>query len=59
MKCAIFLAEGFEPCEGLITIDMLKRAKTQIDIVTIEKDLAVRSSQRKNGMTLTRKSMMS
>ena len=27
MKCAIFLAEGFEPCEGLITIDMLKRAK--------------------------------
>ena len=45
MKCAIFLAEGFEPCEGLITIDMLKRAKTQIDIVTIEKDLAVRSSQ--------------
>ena len=35
MKCAIFLAEGFEDCEALITVDMMRRAKVEIDTVSI------------------------
>lgn len=35
MKCAIFLADGFETCEGLITIDLLRRAGLTIDTVSM------------------------
>lgn len=45
MKAAIFLAEGFETCEGLITIDVLRRGKVQIDTYSITDSKQVRSSQ--------------
>lgn len=45
MKCAIFLAEGFEPCEALITVDILRRGQVSIDTVAIGGDLLVKSSQ--------------
>ena len=44
MKCAIFLAKGFEDCEGMITIDMLRRAGIPIDSVSITDDLIVETS---------------
>ena len=43
-KCAIFLAEGFEECEALITVDMIRRANITIDMVSIGDDLFVTSS---------------
>lgn len=45
MKAAIFLAEGFETCEGLITIDVLRRGKVQIDTYSINESKDVKSSQ--------------
>jgi 4-methyl-5(b-hydroxyethyl)-thiazole monophosphate biosynthesis len=44
MRCAIFLAKGFEDCEGLITIDMLRRAGIPVDSVSITDDLIVETS---------------
>ncbi|MBR4454742.1 MAG: DJ-1/PfpI family protein [Solobacterium sp.] len=44
MKCAIFLAKGFEDCEALITIDMLRRAGVPVDSVSISDDLLVETS---------------
>ncbi len=44
MKCAIFFAEGFEECEGLITVDMLRRGGVHIDTVSVSEDKAVRGS---------------
>ena len=44
MRCAIFLAKGFEDCEGMITIDMLRRAGVPIDSVSITDDLIVETS---------------
>lgn len=35
MKIAIFLADGFETCEGLITVDMLRRASLTIDTISM------------------------
>ena len=35
MKIAIFLADGFETCEGLITVDMLRRASLDIDTISM------------------------
>ena len=35
MKCAVFLADGFEECEGLITVDMLRRADIETCTVSI------------------------
>lgn len=49
MKCAIFLAEGFEECEALITIDMLRRAEIEVDSVSITDDRKVTSS---HGVTM-------
>lgn len=48
-KCAIFLADGFEDCEGLITIDMLRRAGIPIDTVSMNRDCFVETS---HGITL-------
>lgn len=45
-KCAIFLADGFETCEGLITIDMLRRAGVEIDMISMNDDLTVTTSQK-------------
>ena len=49
MKCAIFLARGFEDCEALITIDMLRRAGITVDSVSITDDLKVTAS---HGVTM-------
>jgi 4-methyl-5(b-hydroxyethyl)-thiazole monophosphate biosynthesis len=46
MRVAIFLAEGFELCEALITVDILRRGQIAIDTVSIHDDLLVKSSQR-------------
>lgn len=45
MKSAIFLAEGFETCEALITVDLFRRANKEIDMVSITDDYVVKSSQ--------------
>lgn len=44
-KCAIFLADGFETCEGLITIDMLRRGGVEIDMISMNDTLTVTTSQ--------------
>lgn len=49
MKCAIFLAKGFEDCEALITMDMLRRAGITVDSVSITDDMKVQTS---HGVTL-------
>lgn len=49
MKCLIFLADGFEDCEALITVDMLRRAGVRIDTVTINDTEKVTAS---HGVTM-------
>ena len=44
-KCAIFLADGFETCEGLIVIDLLRRAGITIDMISMNDTLSVKTSQ--------------
>ncbi|MCH4207872.1 MAG: DJ-1/PfpI family protein [Solobacterium sp.] len=44
MKCAIFFAEGFEECEGLIIVDVLRRGNVGIDTVSITDSREVLSS---------------
>ncbi len=44
-KCAIFLADGFETCEGLIVIDLLRRAGITIDMISMNDTLSVTTSQ--------------
>lgn len=55
-KCAIFLADGFEECEGLITVDMLRRAGLTIDMISMNDDLNVTTS---HGIHLSADRMMS
>ncbi|MBR4445539.1 MAG: DJ-1/PfpI family protein [Solobacterium sp.] len=43
-KCAIFLADGFETCEGLITVDLLRRASVPVDTVSIMETKTVTTS---------------
>ena len=43
-KCAIFLAKGFEECEALITVDVLRRAGLTIDMISMEEECQVESS---------------
>lgn len=40
----IFLADGFEEVEAFTVVDILRRAGARIDMVSVTKDLAVRSS---------------
>lgn len=44
VKAALFLAEGFEDCEAMITVDMLRRGRVEIDTVSIADDPLVKSS---------------
>ena len=44
MKGLIILSNGFEDVEALATIDLLRRAKITIDMVSIDKDLSVQTS---------------
>lgn len=45
-KCAIFLADGFETCEGLITVDMMRRAGIRLDTVSITDTKEVTTSHK-------------
>lgn len=45
MKSAIFLADGFETCEALIVVDMLRRANLPIDTISMTGEYMVNSSQ--------------
>ena len=44
MRTAIFCAAGHEECEALIVYDLLKRAKMDIDLISISDQLTVVSS---------------
>ncbi len=44
MRCAIVLATGFEDCEAMITIDILRRAKVSVDLVAEGGSLEVLTS---------------
>ena len=43
-KGLIILANGFEESEAIITIDIIKRSKIELDLVSLEKDNTVTSS---------------
>ena len=43
-KVAIFLAEGLEECEALVTLDILRRANIETDTVSIDNSLLTVSS---------------
>lgn len=44
IKTAIFLATGYEMGEAIITIDILRRAKIAIDVVSVSDEILVKSS---------------
>lgn len=44
MKGLIILSNGFEETEALTTVDLLRRAKINIEIVSLDKDLLVEGS---------------
>ena len=43
---AIFLADGFEEIEGLMVVDLLRRAGIKVDMVSISDSLTVTGSHR-------------
>lgn len=43
-KVCVFLANGLEECEGLITIDILRRAGVEVTTASIHEDLLIESS---------------
>ena len=45
MKCAVFLADGFEECEGLIPVDLLRRAGFEVNTVSMASGLNVCGSR--------------
>ena len=45
MKVAIFLADGFEECEALIVVDILRRAGVETFLISIADKLEVESSR--------------
>ena len=44
-RVAIFFAPGLEECEGLITVDLLRRAGVEVDIVSISGEREVVSAR--------------
>ncbi len=45
-RALIFFAEGFEECEGLIVVDILRRAQVQVDIAAVAHSTTVTSSHK-------------
>ncbi|HCK88188.1 MAG TPA: DJ-1 family protein [Erysipelotrichaceae bacterium] len=43
-RCALFMADGFETCEALITLDMLRRGGVDTDMISMNETLEVTSS---------------
>ena len=43
-KAVIFFAEGLEECEGLLVVDLLRRAGVEVTIAALGQDKMVRSS---------------
>lgn len=43
-KACVFLANGLEECEGLVTIDILRRAGVEVTTASIHEDQLIRSS---------------
>ena len=46
MKAIVFLADGFEECEGLIAVDILRRAGVETVMASVMGRLEVESSRR-------------
>jgi len=44
MKSLIMFADGFEECEGLIVVDILRRASIDIDMISISDNISVTGS---------------
>ena len=45
MKAIVFLADGFEECEGLITVDILRRAGVETIMASAMDGLQIDSSR--------------
>ena len=45
MKAIVFLADGFEECEGLIVVDILRRAGAETIMASAMEDLQIDSSR--------------
>ena len=45
MKAVVFLADGFEECEALITVDVLRRAGVETVMASVTGRLEVDSSR--------------
>lgn len=45
MKAVVFLADGFEECEGLIVVDILRRAGVETIMASVMESLEVDSSR--------------
>ncbi len=45
-KTALFCANGFEECEGLLVVDLLRRANIEISMVSIEESKEITSSHK-------------
>ena len=43
-KACVFLANGLEECEGLVTIDILRRAGVEVTTASIHEDKLISSS---------------
>ena len=43
-KAVVFLADGFEECEGLLAVDLLRRAGCAVDTASISKQRQITSS---------------
>jgi len=48
-KAVVFFADGLEECEGLLCVDILRRAGAEVVIASVEEGLSVKSS---HGVTI-------
>ena len=51
MKAIVFLADGFEECEGLIAVDILRRDGVETIMASVMEDLQIDSSRHIKVMT--------